>query len=786
MNTRAYFDTDATANVANTSLRPGIGAVLTILIMIVAAFSIYTLTPPAVVPATAPAGEFSAARAMKYLEVIAAKPHPMGSVEHAAVRDYLLRELNAAGVQAEVQKTTSINQDARGPIRAGTVENVVAKLPGTANSKALLLVGHYDSVPGAFGASDNGAAVAAMLETLRALKQQPPLKNDVIFLFSDGEEAGLLGAHAFVKNHAWAKDVGVVLNFEARGTGGASIMFETSKGNGWLIDQFAKASPYPIGNSLAYEIYRFLPNDTDMTVFKRAGYAGLNFAYIDSSANYHTALDSVDRIDQRSLQHHGSNLLGLVQRFGALDLTQTRRADAVYFNILGSQLLTYSTRWVLPFSVLITVLFAGLFVVGLRKKALTIGGFLLGTLAFVASLIVAPLVVMLVWKLVTFVLGSAGTPRGQTYHGVVYLIGFVALTVAIFATVNVLFGRKISRLNLMAGAMFCWLLLLLASSVLVPGASYLFAWPLFFSLIAWGYMIVARTKETSERNIWLVFALGAIPAIVLLSATIHQVFTALTLDFIVPVIVLLVLLLGLLIPYFELMTTRPRWSMTMVTALLSVMFIMVGVFASDAHANSPKQDQMMYGLNADTGEAVWQTFDRAPDLWTSQYLSWRPQYAAVTDFFASTAPGRFPRASAPVLSLEAPKITLLNDSTDQGIRTLRLHLDSSRQASAISFYVDSPAEIVRASINGVPTDDETPFAGERRYTWGMQYRALPPEGIELTIDVKTSEPLKLRVVDQTAGLPDIPGSSFKARPPHLIPSSNLYGDSTFVRKSFVF
>lgn len=786
MNTRAYFDTDATANVAMPSLRPGSGTALTILILIVAAFGIYTLKPPDVVPVTAPADQFSAARAMKHLEVIAAKPHPMGSVEHAAVRDYLLRELNAAGVQAEVQKTTSVNQDARGPIRAGTIENVVAKLQGTANSKALLLVGHYDSVPGAFGASDNGAAIAAMLETLRALRQRPPLNNDVIFLFSDGEEAGLLGAHAFVKNHAWAKDVGLVLNFEARGTGGASIMFETSQGNGWLIDQFAKASPYPIGNSLAYEIYKFLPNDTDMTVFKRAGYAGLNFAYIDGSANYHTALDSLDRIDQRSVQHHGSTLLSLVQRFGALDLTQIRRSDAVYFNIFGSQLLSYSTRWVLPLSGLITVLFAGLFVVGLRKKELAIGGFLLGTLAFIVTLVVAPLVVMLVWKLVTFVLGSGGAPRGQTYHGAVYLIGFVALTVAIFSTLNVLFRKKISRLNLMAGVMFCWLLLLLASSVLVPGASYLFAWPLIFSLIAWGYMMVARTKENSERNIWLVFALGAIPGIFLLSATINQVFTALTLDLIGPVIVLLVLLLGLLVPYFELMTTRPKWSMTMVTGLLSVMFIMVGIFASGAHANSPKQDQMIYGLNADTGEAVWQTFDRAPDQWTSQYLSWRPQYAAVTDFFAPTAVGRFPRASAPALPLESPKITLLNDSTDQGTRTLRLHLGSSRQASAIAFYVDSEAEVVRASINGVPTDSETPFASERRYRWGMQYRALPPEGIELTIDVKASEPLKLRVVDQTSGLPDIPGTSFAARPPHIIPSPNLYGDSTFVRKSFAF
>ncbi len=106
------------------------------------------------------------------------------------------------------------------------------------------------------------------------------MRNDVIFLLTDGEELGLLGAAAFVNEHPWAKDVGVALNFEARGTGGPVRMFETSEQNGWLIRRFAQAAPYPRTDSISYEIYRSLPNDTDLTVFKRHGYAGLNFAFI--------------------------------------------------------------------------------------------------------------------------------------------------------------------------------------------------------------------------------------------------------------------------------------------------------------------------------------------------------------------------------------------------------------------------------------------------------------------------------------------------------------------------
>jgi hypothetical protein len=120
--------------------------------------------------------------------------------------------------------------------------------------------------------------VAVLLETLRALRSSPPLRNDLIFLFTDGEEPGLLGAKAFVDAHPAA--AALVLNFEARGTSGPAFMFETSEGNGWIVRQFAEAAPYPQANSLSYKAYRNMPNDTDLTIFKKAGIAGLNFAFI--------------------------------------------------------------------------------------------------------------------------------------------------------------------------------------------------------------------------------------------------------------------------------------------------------------------------------------------------------------------------------------------------------------------------------------------------------------------------------------------------------------------------
>jgi acetylornithine deacetylase/succinyl-diaminopimelate desuccinylase-like protein len=161
---------------------------------VVTGATLYGVAPDPV-PASAPPTEFSSGRALEHVRAIAQEPHPMGSPENAAVRDYLVEELSALGVEPEVQKATAAHYWFNRFAEVGTPENVLTRLEGTNNDgKAFLLMAHYDSVPTGPGASDDGAGVAAMLETLRALKAGPPLKNDVIFLFTEGEERGLLGA----------------------------------------------------------------------------------------------------------------------------------------------------------------------------------------------------------------------------------------------------------------------------------------------------------------------------------------------------------------------------------------------------------------------------------------------------------------------------------------------------------------------------------------------------------------------------------------------------------------
>ncbi len=126
----------------------------------------------------------------------------------------------------------------------------MARIEGSGDGNALLLMSHYDSaMHSSPGASDAASGVATILEGLRAyLASGNTPENDIIILFTDAEELGLNGADLFVEEHPWAKEVGIALNFESRGSGGNSFMLlETNDGNKALIDHFSEAGvQYPV------------------------------------------------------------------------------------------------------------------------------------------------------------------------------------------------------------------------------------------------------------------------------------------------------------------------------------------------------------------------------------------------------------------------------------------------------------------------------------------------------------------------------------------------------------
>ncbi len=780
----ANRDSDAMTRVKN-DFRTGL--LMLVGVALFAFLGLYQQAPPAAKPFDAPPTEFSATRALMHLAVIAQRHHEMGTPEHAKVRDYLVGELTTLGVSPEVQKTESVNVRAQGAY-GGTVENVVARLRGTDNSKAVLLVSHYDSVPTGPGANDDGVAVAALLETLRALKAGAPLKNDVILLFTDGEENGLLGAKAFVAEHPWAKDVGVVFNFEARGHGGPSTMFETSNGNGRLIGEFARATPYPNANSLSADIYKLLPNDTDMSMFKDAGMPGLNFAYIEGLPDYHTQLDSVAHVNERSLQHHGTHALALARHFGNRPGGVERAGNAVYFDTLGAALLHYPFSWIMPLTIFVLLAFVAVVGFGLKRRHLTIKGIVFGVLVSLLSIVTSAVAVLLVWMGVMMLHASYRRMTfGATYNSDLYFYSFAALTCAIVTTFVVLFRKKVGAANLLVGGLCWWALLLVLSSLYLPGGSYLFTWPLLFTLLGAGVLFALEPDGALPQQLAIVLLLCAVPGVLLFVPLIYQIFLALTVHLAWVTTILLVLVLFLLSTHLNLATSQRRWLLPGVALLVSVCFLVAGSMTASFDRSKPEPYHLIYGLDADKNEAVWASADDRPGGWTAQFFTAGVQRRPL-DMFYHRNPRTFLVGNAPVLPLAAPAATLLEDSKVDDRRVLRVRVDAPAPATTVVINVDTEARIISAQLGGKQIAANEAMA-QKLYAkgLGLRYYAPQPGGIELRLELSAQAPITLRVVSINSELPQVPNNAaLNQRPDNMLPAPYLTNNSTMVTKQFTF
>ncbi len=492
-------------------------------------------SPPAA-PLDAPEDAFSAARALALLEVIALEPRPTGSAANERVRGFLVEHLGALGLEVEVEPWTDerAGWDGKRPV-AGW--NVVARLPGRTGSggRAALFVAHYDSRPDTPGAADDGAAVAALLETARALRAGPANANDLLFLFTDAEELGLLGALAFCARRSSLDGIAAVLDFEARGNGGGSILFETGPRSGALLLAYAACVPWPLASSLGPTVYERLPNDTDFSVFKRHGLPGLNFAFIAGGSAYHAPADRVENLDLRSLQHHGTIALALARRLGRQDLSILARAPPggpTFFTLPGNVLVMYPGTWDLGVGLLSAATLLAALVFGLRTRVLSAPSLLLATLGWPVFAVLLFGAILGTWWLVhtlsgwiAALLSITGVPRGNLLSGTVETLGLAAWTAFLLAA---LAQRAPSQWldALSAGSAIAWCLLLVPALALARGASHVLAWPLFCSTLALHASLRARARPRIGGVTWLCLWVLVVPGFCLLLSVLklfHQV-----------------------------------------------------------------------------------------------------------------------------------------------------------------------------------------------------------------------------------------------------------------------
>lgn len=468
----------------------------------------HAMSPTHVAGAALPPGAFSAARAMKHVEVLAKNPHPIGSAAHDEVRDYLVAQLKLPDV--DVQAQDAIVTQRSGWSGSAHVQNVMARLKGRRGPEAVALVAHYDSAERSYGAADDGAGVAALLEIFRVMHSGPQAEHDVIFLITDGEEHGLLGARAFLAEHSWAKDIRMVVNLEARGTRGPAVMFQTSLGNAELIRAYARVVREPRATSLAATVYRMLPNDTDLTEFLKAGYPGYDIAFIEAPWNYHTPMDRLDTLDLRSLQQMGDACCSLAMHWSNAPLEFQSSRDAVYFNVFANFFVYYGVIQAKFFALVLAAMVACL---GwrmqrrgeLRWRSVSLGvvGPLVGLVASLGLLVVVnaaafKLHVLLVHSRKVSFLFNDG-----------YGAAWLAVTLLVSSLLFRFLAKRFAWRSLAFGALALAVILCLGMSFMVPEISYLLLWPCLGTCLA---LLVLSTRETSWKYAVAV-ALCVLPAL---------------------------------------------------------------------------------------------------------------------------------------------------------------------------------------------------------------------------------------------------------------------------------
>ena len=231
------------------------------------------------------------------------------------------------GTPVELQFTivNTIHPDGR------TAYNTISEIPGSdKKDEVVMLGGHLDSWHSATGATDNAIGCAVMMEAARILKAigAQPRRTIRVALWS-GEEQGLLGSQAYVKEHfgsfeeqkpEYSKLV-AYLNIDS-GTGrarGASV-FGPPQAAG-IVRELMK--PFEdIGVMGAVATSSRATGGTDSTSFNNAGLAGIGFGQDPieyNSHTWHTNLDTYERIILQDAQQSAMTIASVVYHLAMRD-----------------------------------------------------------------------------------------------------------------------------------------------------------------------------------------------------------------------------------------------------------------------------------------------------------------------------------------------------------------------------------------------------------------------------------------------------------------------------------
>lgn len=698
---------------------------------------------------------FSAERARDVLAPLVTMPHPTGTPALAAARVHVNDRLRALGLTPEERSTFVCGRFGV----CARVHQIAARIRGTQSTGAVLLLAHLDAVGASLGASDDGAGAAALLEIARALG---PQRNDVILLWVEGEELGLLGAEAFVRDDPAAREVRVVINLEARGTRGSASLFQISRDSQFVVDA-ARTLPRPIGSSLFASIYERMPNDTDLSVFLPRGYAGMNFAFTDGVENYHTARDDLAHQDPRSVQHLGDSALAAARSVAGMDLANPRRGDVVFFDVLAYAIVRYPMRWAFPLACIALGVLVAASVIAMRRR-ISLGEIGLGVAGWLLAIVLAA-VLGLAIQATARSAGALPTPWIARPGALIFALVAAGLTATLTALATL--RRLVSAESFAIAIAIVHALLGVAVARMLPGGSYLFVVPAMVAALSFVLVIVARVNA---RVAIATVALVQVTLFIVVVRSLYPVLGAVAAPGIAVLVAIMILPAAPLVLGVASSLARPFALALGVFAAVATLF---AAMAKPFSADGPQRVNVVVARE-DGGRAhvgIDPTWGGMP---------WGPPPAAMVA--ALGGPGRiepvvpwrddpYPVAdiAGPSAEVLAPEVTVL-EKVD---RRWRLRIRTLRNASSIYVVATAATPLARVEVVsalGVATFFRRFVAPGGR---GLRIDGVPEVEVILLFG---GAPGEVFIGDATYGVPDAARAVVAARPNEAVPTQD--GDVT--------
>ncbi|MCI2229996.1 M28 family peptidase [Polaribacter sp. MSW13] len=724
--------------------------------------------------------EFSLDNALFHLKKISEKSHHVGSDEHKIVQNYIVEELQKMGFQTEIQTQTAINKKW---FAATTAENIIARLKGSENGKALMLLTHYDSSPhSSLGASDAGSGVVTILEGMRAYlaKNETP-KNDIVLLISDAEELGLLGAQAFVDAHKWTKEVGLVLNFEARGSGGPSYMLmETNGKNSKLLSEFLAAKPnFPIANSLMYSIYKKLPNDTDLTVFREnANINGFNFAFIGDHFDYHTAQDSYARLDRETLLHQADYLTTTLNYFANSDISNlSSEEDFVYVNFPFIKMLTFPFSWVSPMSIGSLIIFIILLFFGISMNKITVKGLFKGFIPFIISVLLCGGISFGLWKLLLIIHPQyQDILHGFTYNGYTYIAAFVFLNLWILFKIYKYFLKQEKTTDLLIAPIFIWLVINFLISNSLKGAGF-FIIPVFAALLILAIAVFLNLEDKSKR---ILFTLLSIPTIYIFAPLIKMFPVGLGLKSLFISGIIIALIFGLMVLTFY---QKKSFWMQKTVGFLTILFFGIATYNSGFSIDKKKPNSIVYIQNNDTKTAYYGTYNSSLDEYTKQIFDENAIKGSIVNAETKSKYNtRFKyHKKITFKNISTSEVTIEMDTLIGDKRFLEVSILPTRKINKFEFITKKELKLHQFKVNDVLVNDGKVY-NIKGGTFLVYHVANQDKKINLSFTLLKNEKLDLILNEISYDLLENPNFSLIPRTEEMMPMPFVTNDAIIISK----